>query len=153
VPIPKAIARFNRRVTNPLVGRLAGWLPPLAIVVHRGRRSGREYRTPIMAFPRRGGVVIALTYGPDVDWVRNVVAAGRCRLIYRGREVSLARPRLVEMVEPPSMLPALVRVVLRLARVDHYLLAPEPMAASMPSASQSSAGTVNRLRGPGLHPK
>lgn len=74
MPFPKAITRFNRRVTNPILGRLAGRLAPFAIVVHRGRRTGREYRTPVMAFPRREGVVFALTYGLDVDWVRNVPA-------------------------------------------------------------------------------
>jgi deazaflavin-dependent oxidoreductase (nitroreductase family) len=130
MPFPKVITRFNRRVTNPILGRLAGRLAPFAIVVHRGRRSGREYRTPVMAFPRREGVVFALTYGPDVDWVRNVLAAGGGRMIYRGREVRLVQPRLVEAAKPLPSLPAAVRAVLRRARVHNYLLlAPEPMTA------------------------
>jgi hypothetical protein len=29
------------------------------------------------------GFVIELTYGPDVDWFRNITAAGGCVVIYR----------------------------------------------------------------------
>jgi deazaflavin-dependent oxidoreductase (nitroreductase family) len=64
-------------------------------VVHRGRRSGRQFQTPVNVFPRPGGrYVLALTYGADTDWVRNVIAAGRCELLTRGRRIELTAPRL-----------------------------------------------------------
>jgi len=50
----------------------------MGLVVHRGRRSGRVYDTPVLVFPADDGYVIALTYGPDTDWIRNVLAAGGC---------------------------------------------------------------------------
>jgi deazaflavin-dependent oxidoreductase (nitroreductase family) len=50
------------------------------MVVHRGRRSGRRYRTPVLAFRVDDGYVVALFYGADRDWVRNVLAAGGCTL-------------------------------------------------------------------------
>lgn len=94
MPLPKAVARFNRvglnRVTTPIAGRLPGF----GVVLHRGRRSGRSYRTPVNVFPTTDGYVIALTYSPDSDWVKNVRAAGGCLLHTRGREVTLTSPQL-----------------------------------------------------------
>lgn len=116
MPFPRTLARFNRRVTNRVARRVAGRVPPLAILEHRGRLSGTTYRTPVMAFPAGDGVVIALTYGPETDWVRNVLAAGGCEMEQGGRRVRLTDPRLTHGDPDPS-LPAPVRLALRLLRV------------------------------------
>lgn len=123
MPLPQRLARFNRRVTNPIANRFAGRVPPLAIVAHTGRRSGRTYWTPVMAFRDRsgGGFVIALTYGPETDWVRNVLAAGGCDLVRGGKTLILDRPRMVETEAPPDDLPGPVRWVLRALTVTAYL--------------------------------
>jgi deazaflavin-dependent oxidoreductase (nitroreductase family) len=113
MPLPQRLARFNRRVTNPVVRTFAGRVPGLAIVIHRGRTSGREYRTPVNAFGgREGGYTLALTYGPDVQWARNVVAGGGCAIETVGRRVELVAPRIVH---DPSrrLVPSRVRLVLR----------------------------------------
>ncbi|WP_054813105.1 nitroreductase family deazaflavin-dependent oxidoreductase [Nocardia arizonensis] len=94
--LPRALANFNRHVTNPVAGLLAGRVPPFGTIVHRGRRSGRVYRTPVWVFPRDGGYRIALTYGRDVDWVRNVLAAERFELRWRGATLVLADPVIEE---------------------------------------------------------
>ncbi|HEY7068268.1 MAG TPA: nitroreductase family deazaflavin-dependent oxidoreductase [Chloroflexota bacterium] len=123
MPLPRALARFNRRVTNRFFMRRPAWLRPpgFAVVVHRGRVSGREYRTPISAFRRRGGYVVALTYGPRAEWVRNVLAAGGCGLERHGRRLRLTNPRVVR--DPARRLvPLPVRLVLRLLSADHFLL-------------------------------
>jgi hypothetical protein len=39
-------------------------LPP-SIVHHKGRRSGRAYKTPVGVVRRHDGYAVALTYGPD----------------------------------------------------------------------------------------
>jgi deazaflavin-dependent oxidoreductase (nitroreductase family) len=122
MPFPIAITRFNRRIVNPVSRRFAGRVRPFAIVVHQGRTSGKEYRTPIMAFRSPDGFAIALTYGPDTDWVRNIVAAGRGLLVYRGEAVPIVEPRLVRKAEVRRLLPAPVRFILRLARVDDFLV-------------------------------
>jgi deazaflavin-dependent oxidoreductase (nitroreductase family) len=121
MPLPAWLGRFNRRVTNPLLRPVAGRLPLFGVVVHRGRHSGRTYRTPVNVFPSGDQVVIALTYGPDVDWVKNVLAAGRCRLIHSGRSVDLVRPRMLERPEDAAAVPAPVRAVLRLMDVTVFL--------------------------------
>ncbi len=120
MPIPAAVARFNRRVTNPLTRRFAGRLPGFAVVVHRGRSSGRVYRTPVNAFARPGGYVVALTYGPRADWVRNVLAAGECLLVVRGRRVRMTNPRVVRDPARKKM-PAPVRLILGLLSVEYFL--------------------------------
>ena len=86
MPFPMTLARFNRRVTNRVARRVAGRISPLANLEHRGRTSGTTYRTPVVVF-REGedGFVIALTYGPGADWVRNVLASDGCTIESGGR--------------------------------------------------------------------
>ena len=63
VQMPRIMRRVNRAVTNRLMRPLAGVVPPLAVVHHVGRKSGRAYRTPVLAFPVAGGYVTPLPYG------------------------------------------------------------------------------------------
>ena len=123
MPLPQRLARFNRHVTNPVARTVAGRLPPFAIVRHQGRRSGTAYRTPIMAFRDRatGGYVVALTYGPEAEWVKNVLAAGACELERGGRVARLTAPRLIAATEAAPSLPAPVRWILRRLRVTAFL--------------------------------
>jgi deazaflavin-dependent oxidoreductase (nitroreductase family) len=120
MPAPRWLARVNRRVTNRLTGRLAPYLPGFGVVVHSGRKSRRTYRTPVNVFRRPGGFVIALTYGADSDWVRNVLANGGCTLETRGRTWRLTGPRLVHDERRRSV-PAPVRSVLALLHVTDFL--------------------------------
>jgi deazaflavin-dependent oxidoreductase (nitroreductase family) len=108
------------RVINPLTRRFAGHVPGFAILVYSGRRSGREYRTPINVFRNGQDYVFALTYGADVLWVKNVMAAGGCELEVRGKIVRLAEPRL--FVDPTQrLMPLPVRLFLRLMGVTEFL--------------------------------
>lgn len=95
MPLPRALGRFNRRVTNRFLGPIVGHLPWFGILEHVGRRSGRAYRTPVMLFGSGDRRVIAMTYGPDSDWARNVVAAGDAVIVQRGRAIHLSDPRIV----------------------------------------------------------
>ena len=122
MPIPRAVARFNRYVTNPVARVFAGWVPPFALVLHRGRRSGREYATPVWAFRTEDGWVIPLTYGAHSEWPRNVLAAGRCRLRARGRVEDLAEPRVVRGSPGLRLVPFILHVPLRLMVVTEFLV-------------------------------
>lgn len=96
-------------------------MPPLATLVHVGRRSGKEYRIPVMAFPTDDGFAFALTYGPKVDWVRNVLAAGHCRLVRRREEIDLDDPRRMHGDEGMELVARFTRPVLRMLNVDEFL--------------------------------
>jgi deazaflavin-dependent oxidoreductase (nitroreductase family) len=117
---PKRLAHFNRLVTNRITRRIAGRAPGFAIVTHVGRRSGRAYRTPVNVFRDGDRYIFALTYGADSDWVRNVLAAGGCRIETRGRTVELRSP---ERFDDPSrhLIPIPARWILGLAGVDQFL--------------------------------
>ena len=121
MPLPRALAYFNRSVTNRLFRLFAGWLPPFAIVEHKGRRSGRRHRTVVWAFPFAGGMVVALTYGASTDWVRNVLAAGACRLRWAGTWRELTAPEVLEGPAALRTLPPVVRPVLGLLGVGQAL--------------------------------
>ena len=95
MPIPMRVARWNRAGLNRVIRHVAPWMPGLGVVVHRGRKSGHEYRTPVNLF-RDGDerFIIALTYGPGTDWVKNVLAAGGCEIRTRGRSLRAGDPRV-----------------------------------------------------------
>jgi deazaflavin-dependent oxidoreductase (nitroreductase family) len=120
---PAWVARINKLVTNPVLEPLAARAPYFGVVVHRGRVSGRVYRTPVNAFERDGEFIFALTYGPDRDWVRNVVHRGRFILIHRGKHVLLVEPTLQRMEGPPHAIPRAAREILRRANVSTFMMA------------------------------
>ena len=120
MPIPRVVGQWNKVGLNRVTRRIAPWMPGLGVVVHRGRRSGRVYQTPVNVFATGDGYVLALTYGPDTDWVKNVLAAGCCELMTRGRVISLTSPRLFHD-ETRRDIRLLERQVLRALGVADFL--------------------------------
>ena len=121
MPLPRRLARFNLHVTNRVLGPFARRLPGFAVVSHVGRRSGRVHQTPVSLFRDRDRCVIALMYGADSQWVRNVLAAGAVDVETRGRRVHLVEPEVVHDAAR-SLVPTPVRPVLRLVRVSEFML-------------------------------
>jgi len=90
------------------------------IVRHVGRKSGRVYRTPVNVFREPDGFLIALTYGRDSEWVRNVLAAGGCQLETRRVRYQLSAPTVVH---DPSRrrFPLFVRIVLGMIGANDFM--------------------------------
>ncbi len=120
MPIPRRVARWNKVGLNRVVRHVAPWAPGLGLVVHRGRRSGREYRTPVEVFQGRDGFIIALTYGPDTDWLRNIQAAGGGELRTRGLVFQVSEPRVYHDQDRAGIRPA-ERRMLRLLGVADFV--------------------------------
>jgi deazaflavin-dependent oxidoreductase (nitroreductase family) len=120
--IPRFMRHVNRVFTNPLIGTFAWLVPPLAVVHHTGRRTGRSYRTPVVAFRSPHGFVIPMTYGRDVDWGRNLVRAGGGEVERLGRRVRVRNPRIVGFADAAGHLPPEVRALLRAADFPGYVL-------------------------------
>ena len=120
--VPRFMRHVNRVFTNPVLGTVAWIVPPLAIVHHIGRKSRRAYRSPVVALPSRTGFVIPMTYGRDVDWARNLVAAGHGEVEQLGRRARVGNPRIVgfEVAEPH--LPAAARGFFRMANFPGFVL-------------------------------
>ncbi|WP_081607462.1 nitroreductase family deazaflavin-dependent oxidoreductase [Rhodococcus triatomae] len=95
-------------------------MPGCAIVLHRGRRSGRLYSTPVSLFRRGDALRIALTYGQGSDWVRNVLAAGTVDVVTRGQLLTLVDP-VVGEDENARWAPVPVRFVLKRIGASTYL--------------------------------
>jgi deazaflavin-dependent oxidoreductase (nitroreductase family) len=114
--LSRRVARFNRVVTNNIQGVYAWILPPWAVILHRGRRSGRPYRTPVLAFRRDRTLIVALLYGDESDWLRNLLADGG-RAVRLGRTYELGKPRVVDTAATVELerLSPLARVYCRLA--------------------------------------
>lgn len=112
MPAPRWVARANKIGLNRFTKYIAPWAPGWGVVVHRGRKSGRTFRTPLWVFRRPNGFVIALTYGPETDWVRNVLAAGGCELQTRRRRYQLGAPAVFRDQNATDM-PAFIRFMLR----------------------------------------
>jgi deazaflavin-dependent oxidoreductase (nitroreductase family) len=121
MPLPKAVTVFNKYVINKFFLFFAAWFKPMAIVVHSGRRSGRLYYTPVMVFRTGNGFLFALTYGSDVDWVKNLKASNNGILRYGGKEFHIQDFRLVEYREVKQYFPLIVRVFLNIIRVRDCL--------------------------------
>lgn len=94
---------FNKHILNRLLRGFAHVsFGPFALVKHVGRKSGKPYETPIMAFPIENGFMVALTYGPEVDWYKNVQAAGGCTLVFHGKDYVINH---LEPMQPETALP------------------------------------------------
>ena len=121
MPLPRVLARANLAFVNRVLAPFAARLPGLGVLEHVGRRTGRVRRNPVAIF-RQGSdrYVVALWYGPDVQWVRNVLAAGGCRVRSRGRWLHLVAPRRLR--DPHHRdLPWLLRPLATLLGVEHVL--------------------------------
>lgn len=117
-PYPRWLARINRRLFNPMELR-RGKRP---VVIHVGRSSGTVYQTPLDAHPTKGGYLLVVRYGPDSDWVRNILAAGTATLRVDGREVRLVSPRLASEKEAVDHLVSGSDPGADFFKAGHYLL-------------------------------
>ena len=150
MPVSRKVARFNRAVANHLVGPLFARLPGFGRIHHLGRKSGRVFRTPVKLFRLGEEYVVTLPYGPGSDWGRNVLAAGGCEVITRGRRIRLVDPRLFTD-DGRTPMPALTRRILaRVDATDFLALTAVPSAAvpsaAAPSAAAPSAGGTGGRR-------
>jgi hypothetical protein len=100
--LSRMLAGFNRKVANPVVRLLAGRLPPLAIVLHRGRTTGRNF-------------------GTVSDWVRSLQASGGVQDKRRGTTCSYGQPRLVSRNDGLQLAPGFLRGPFRALGVQNFL--------------------------------
>jgi deazaflavin-dependent oxidoreductase (nitroreductase family) len=134
------LAHTLNRVTTPLARSRHG---PFSLIRHVGRKSGRTYETPVILVNVAEGFIAELTYGENVNWYRNIIAAGGCVVIHHGAEYQVTR---IEPCSPERGLnayPAPFRLILKAGgRKDFRLLraAPtpthDPDNSSTPSAAE-----------------
>ena len=112
------ISRLTRPAMLPLAGK--HWNPIIAVVEHRGRKSGRGYRTPVAARRSGDGFIIALAFGAQVDWYRNLVAAGGGTIRWRGAVYFVTAPERVDAAIVLPTFDPVQRRLLRIAGIDGF---------------------------------
>jgi deazaflavin-dependent oxidoreductase (nitroreductase family) len=126
----KGLRVFVKHVVNPLMRNFAhSSHGPFALLRHVGRKSGKQYETPIMAWPVEGGFVIVLTYGPNVDWLRNLQSAGQGSLRWHKQEYLLQNPAFVDAKTALGALPPFIKLVLKLNGAQHFVRIPDQTVA------------------------
>lgn len=121
-PAIDAVRRFNRRILNPLMLRMAGgphWYA--SVIQHTGRNSGRTYHTPVLAERSGSHLFVPLPYGRDVDWLANILAAGHCLIETRGERHLGVEPAVVSAFEAAHAFSVRTRATLAIYGVDEFL--------------------------------
>jgi deazaflavin-dependent oxidoreductase (nitroreductase family) len=116
------VSRLKQRVINPVMARMAGsryWYT--ALLRHTGRRSGKSYATPLMAMRVSDGFLVSLPYGTNVDWLRNLQAAGQAPLQLRGRTYEVGDPVIGDPATALPQLSATMRNSVRWFGVKNYV--------------------------------
>jgi deazaflavin-dependent oxidoreductase (nitroreductase family) len=110
---------FHRRLAkrapswmNGIALRRAG-RGSLAALEHRGRVSGTVRRNPVRAFRRGDTVIVGLNFGPETDWLKNIRAAGGCRMRLGDEILVLGAPRVVPVEEASAEMPRWFALALR----------------------------------------
>jgi deazaflavin-dependent oxidoreductase (nitroreductase family) len=140
-PRAQKLIRSIARVVNPLVLRLAGrrHLPVVGVIHHRGRRTGRQYATPLGVRPAAdGGFVIPLTFGEAAGWYRNIRAAGSCVITWQGADHTVTSPVIVDGATALAAFPRYERMALRLIGVRQFVRLRTAEPATAGPARQAS---------------
>jgi deazaflavin-dependent oxidoreductase (nitroreductase family) len=86
-PLVDATRKVFGRVLNPILLSISdrfGFGTGIQVLHHVGRRTGREYRTPLCVVPTQEGYVVPAAFGPEVDWLANLRATPQAKLTYKG---------------------------------------------------------------------
>lgn len=95
-PLVLNAVRRSSRAMKPLVLKTAGSPgAPASVIRHTGRVTGRQYDTPVQAVVADDGFVIALPYGANTDWLKNVLASRSATILHDGVEHLVGEPEIV----------------------------------------------------------
>jgi deazaflavin-dependent oxidoreductase (nitroreductase family) len=105
---PPLVHRLQVKYVNPVVKKVARFLPSFAVIEHRGRKSGKPYETVVNAHRKGNTLAVILGHG-KADWVKNVLAAGDADMHLFRRDVHIVNPRVVAAGTDDPALPAVAR--------------------------------------------
>jgi deazaflavin-dependent oxidoreductase (nitroreductase family) len=95
---------------------------PFSILQHTGRKTGRLYQTPVITTTIGETIIIALTYGEKVDWLRNILAQGGCNIFFGNKWWHASHPAVIGADSAYSMLPESRSTLFRRFRFKKFLL-------------------------------
>lgn len=124
MPLPEGLARFNKKFSNRLLLPLARVMPGFGVLHHRGRKTGTRYATPLNVFRDEGRFIVALTYGADVDWLKNARSSTGVEILTRGEVAALEPPLDLSTEEGMAAMPVPVRLILEALDVTGFVAFP-----------------------------
>lgn len=113
---------FNKHIFNRITLKFAETEKgPFSVVYHVGRRSDRVYRTPVVATYIGGTIIIGLSYGEHVDWLRNILAQGGCEMVRKKKRISATQPEVIDAAVALAILPDKRRKIFERFKVEKFL--------------------------------
>lgn len=117
------ILTFNKYITNPALMRIAGTTnTSFAVIIHIGRISGKQYKTPIIVRKVNEGFVAALTYGPTVNWYQNILKAQRCSVLWHKRQYTINKIESLSTDKGLATFPSPFNKILKLRGTKDFIL-------------------------------
>lgn len=120
-PINDGVRVFNKRLLNPVMMAVDRRHWYAAVLKHKGRRSGKEYATPVTVGRTEDSFVIPLSYGEEVDWLKNVRAAGRCTIETRSGTYVVDNPEVIDREHAFAIVPRHARLMFKLFGIERYV--------------------------------
>lgn len=142
----------HRGEPPPVLGGDAQYVhaPMTALLRHTGRRSGRSYATVVGAWLNGEMIVGSLTFGNQIDWVRNVVAAGCCSIRLDGRDYEATHPEFLDRDQAKALyMPVssrMERASFRLLGIRQFMCLHAMPVAPDRLGPQSETGSAHRSR-------
>jgi deazaflavin-dependent oxidoreductase (nitroreductase family) len=106
---PVSVENFQVKYFNPMIKPFARFIPGMATIKHRGRKSGKPYETIVTAYRKGTVLAIVLSHG-KTDWVKNVLAAGEADVHFIRRDVHIVNPRILPAGSSADGLPWMARL-------------------------------------------
>jgi deazaflavin-dependent oxidoreductase (nitroreductase family) len=98
-PVLNAVRRLSRATKGSALRRAGTAGSDASVLRHVGRRSGRTYDTPVRAVRTPDGFAIALPYGSNTDWLKNVLANGQATIVFDGETYPVDSPEVVPLAQ------------------------------------------------------
>jgi len=119
--IPSSVRYFNKKYTNRLMSKIAGKRhSPIVLIRHVGRKSGRQYETPVVAARNMDHFIFALTYGKEVDWYRNILTHTSAEVLWKGYWFRLTAPKSLDTAAGKNSFPLLAKTFLTLLGISDF---------------------------------
>ncbi|MDT5016183.1 MAG: hypothetical protein QOD39_2343 [Mycobacterium sp.] len=113
---PPWFENLQVKYLNRMVRPVVRFLPGMATIEHRGRKSGKPYKTIVTAHRKGDALAIVLGHG-KTDWVKNVLAAGEADLHFVRSGVHVKNARIVPAGSGADGLPFMARIQAKRAGV------------------------------------
>jgi deazaflavin-dependent oxidoreductase (nitroreductase family) len=109
----------NRLITT--IGRAGKRNSPFALLHHTGRKSGKDYVTPVRLVRLNSTFIIPMTYGERADWYKNLLACGTMEITWQGQTHKVGNPERLEIDSAMRAFPWISRMLFRLEGLPGFL--------------------------------